>query len=515
VNVASLLIARAATRARETALRLALGASRARLLRQSLVEGLLLTLLGAAAGLLVGSAGLQVLLVLTPDSLSRLHASRIDRTVLVFTLTIAVAWGLLFSLAPLTELFKADGTRSLQPNVRSTAAPVRYRTRAILVVAQIAMSVVLLVSAGLLVRAFVEVLRVDPGFRTERQLTFRMMIPGGPYPDPDKFNAFAVELQRRLAAIPGVTGAGAFSHIPYDDLPNWGGAYALNAPVPDTAPLTDLRAVSPGLFEMLGVQLLDGRFFTEDDRNPTRSVAIVDDKLARELWPARSAVGQTFHVRQGSGSQRVTVVGVVRHLRVRSLVDDLNAQVFVPWRLAQRNPIAWIVQADRDPLTLAGDVRAAVASLDRRAPIHDVRPMSDYVDAARATRRFTMLLAALFALAALVLTSVGVYGVLAYAVARRRHEFGVRRALGADAARVMCDVLREGFGLALAGCGGGLLAAVMAAHLLQSQLYALHPRDPVSFAAAIVLILGGALIACGVPAYRAATISPMDALRSE
>jgi predicted permease len=513
VNVASLLIARAASRARETALRLALGASRGRLLRQALVEGLLLTMLGAGAGLFAGSVGLRVLLVLTPDSLSRIDAARIDGNVLGFTLAISIGWGLLFSLAPLTELFGADVLRLLQPHGRSFAAPVRYRTRAVLVIAQIALSVVLLVSAGLLVRAFLEVLRVDPGFKSDRQLTFRMMIPGGPYPDQDSFNVFAGQLQQRLAAIPGVTGVGAFSHIPYDDLPNWGGAYGLQAPVPADGPSTDLRAISTGLFEMLRVQLLEGRFFTDHEKSP---VAIVDDKLARELWPGRSAVGQFFYIRLGSGGgARMAVVGVVRHLRVRSLVEDLTPQVFLPWRLAQRNPIAWIVQADRDPAALTADVREAVASLDRRVPIHDVRPMADYVENARATRRFTMLLAALFALSALVLTSVGVYGVLAYAVTRRRHEFGVRRALGADAARVMRDVLREGGALALTGCAGGLALAALAARLMQNQLYAVHPRDPISYGVALALILGSAAIACGIPAYRAASINPMDALRSE
>jgi putative ABC transport system permease protein len=516
VNVASLLIARAASRSRETALRLALGASRMRLLRQALVEGLLLTLAGAAAGLLMGYWGLRVLLALTPASLGRLHASEIDGNVLAFTLTIAIAWGLLLSLAPLTELFGADVLRLLQPNGRSMAVPVRYRTRAVLVAVQIAMSVVLLVSAGLLVRAFVEVLHVDPGFSTGRQLTFRMMIPGDSYQDAERFNVFAGALQERLAAIPGVTGAGAFSHIPYDDLPNWGGAYSLRSPVPDDAPHADLRAISTGLFEMLGVQLLDGRLFTTSDGNPANPVVIVDDKLARELWPGRSAVGQTVGVRAGAGGNaRATVVGVVRHLRVRSLVEDLTPQIFFPWRLAQRNPIAWIVQADRDSAALAADVRAAVRSLDPRVPIHDVRPMADYVEGARATRRFTVLLAALFALAALVLTSVGVYGVLAYAVARRRHEFGVRRALGADRGRLMREVLGEGSALAAIGCAGGAIVATIAAKLLQSQLYGVDPRDPVSFGSAIGLILAAVLAACGIPAYRAASTDPMDALRSE
>ena len=511
VNVASLLIARAASRARETALRLALGASRSRLLRQSLVDGFLLTLLGAVTGALAGYLALRVLLALTPPSLSRLAAARIDVTVLAFTIGISVIWGVVCSLAPLAELFKANPRGPLQQ--RSISSPVRYRTRATLVVVQIALSVVLLVSATLLVRAFVEVLRVDPGFRAAGHLTFRLAIAGPRYESSEAFNAFGAELRRRLLAIPGVTGAGAISHLPYDDLPNWALPYTLTPPLqPDTA-LADTRAISVGLFETLGVRLLEGRFFTEDDQNPKYPVAIVDDLMARQLWPNRSAIGQQFVTRVGS--EHVTVVGVVRHVKLRSLVVNLTPQIFVPWRLAQRNPIAYVVAVDGDPSSIAPQVRAVVAALDPRLPIYEVQPLIHYVEAARSTRRFTVLLAGAFALTALLLTCVGVYGILAYAVAHRRHEFGIRRALGADAGRVMREILREGLDFGVAGCVAGLVAAIVAAQLLRSQLYAIHPRDPVSYGVAIALILAGAAVACGIPAYRATTISPMDALRTE
>ncbi len=505
VNVAGLLIARAAGRSKETSLRLVLGASRGRLLRQSLVEGLLLTLLGAGAGLLVGYAGLRVLLALAPPSLSRLDASRIDWTVLAFTLGTAVVWGLLLSLAPLVELLKADPCRSLQRQSRTAAAPVRYRARAGLIVGQIALSVVLLVSAELLVRAFVEVTRVDPGFRTDRQLTFRTLVPR---------ETFVREVLETIRAIPGVTGAGAFSHLPYDDLPNWGLPYSLEAPIAADAPMADARSVSPGLLETLGVQLLEGRLFTDHDRDPRNPVVIVDDKLAALLWPGRSALGQWFHVNVGE-SRRPTVVGVTRHLRLRSLVDDLLPQIFVPWQLAQRNPMAFVVSANGDPMAMAPAVRSAVASIDRRFAIYDVRPMTDYVESARATRRFTVMLAAAFAVTALALTCVGVYGVLAYSVSHRRHEFGVRRALGADAGQVMRDVLGEGLAFAVAGCAAGTAGALVAGRLLQSQLYAVRPHDPVSYGLALALILGGAVVACAIPAYRAVSVSPMEALRTE
>jgi predicted permease len=514
VNVASLLVARAAARARETALRLALGASRGRLLRQSLVEGLVLTLLGAAAGVLVGYGGLRVLAALAPEPLGRIGVPRIDLTVLAFTLAISVVWGVLFSLAPATELFRTGPHGSLQPRLRSTLTPVRYRTRATLVVVQIALSVVLLIGAGLLVRAFVEVQRVDIGFRTDRHLTFRVALPDSRYGSTEAVLAAATELRRRLAALPRVTGAGAISHLPYDDLPNWGLTFALEgAPRGDSGVAkADTRSISTGLLETLGVRLVEGRFFTDDEKTP---VVIVDDMLARRLWPGRSALGQHFLLGQASPDRRVSVVGVVRHLRLRSLVEDLTPQIYIPYRIWQRSPMAYVVRTDRDPSALAGDVRAAVAAFDPRLPIYDVRAMGTYIDAARAIRRFTMLLAAAFAACALALTCIGVYGVLAYAVAVRRHEFGVRRALGADTVQVVREILREGLTFAVAGSIAGLAGAAIAARLLQSQLYAVHPRDPITYGASMALLLCGAALACSIPAYRATAISPMDALRTE
>jgi putative ABC transport system permease protein len=515
VNVAGLLIARAATRSRETALRLALGASRGRLLRQSLVEGLLLALLGAGAGVLAGSGGLHVLLALAPDSLGRLAAARVDGTVLAFVTGIALLWGIVFSLAPLAEVLRADAGASLHPRWRTTATPIRYRGRAALAVVQIALSLTLLVGAGLLMRTFIEVVRVDPGFRADRELTFRMLIPEHRYPTTQSVNLFESELRRRLCELPGVTGAGAISHLPYDDLPNWGLPYGLTAPLQLDAPMADARAISTGTFEMLGVRLLEGRFFTDEDQNPKQPVTIVDDMLARRLWPNRSALGREFFTHAGSQNARVSVVGVVRHLKLRSLVDDLSPQMFVPWRIVQRNPVAWVVRAEGDPAALAPAVRTAVAGIDPRVPIYEVRPMQRYVEAARSTRRFTMLLAAAFGATALALTCVGIYGVLAYAVAARRHEFGVRRALGADAGQVRRAVLREGLAFAAAGCGAGLAGGAATSVLLQRQLYAVRPHDPITYAAAVALILTSSAVACWIPAHRATRISPIEALRTE
>ena len=276
-------------------------------------------------------------------------------------------------------------------------------------------------------------------------------------------------------------------------------------------PRANTRAVTTGLFETLGVQLLEGRFFTDNESFPNM-VVIVDDRLASACGRGRAPSAS------GCASARPadragTVVGVVRHLRLRSIVEDLTPQIFVPYRLWQRSPMAYIVKTDRDPASLTADVRSAVAAVDPRLPIYDARTLNTYVQDALAIRRFTMLLAAAFAIAALALTCVGVYGVLAYAVATRRHEFGVRRALGAGTPQVLREVFREGLVFTLIGSAVGLAGSVLAGQLLQNQLYGVHPRDPIAYAAAIALILAGALLACWIPGRRATAVSPMDALR--
>jgi putative ABC transport system permease protein len=519
VNVASLLIARAVARRKETAMRLALGASRGRLLRQCAIEGLLIAALALAAGIPSGIVVLRILQVFRPASLSRIELSRFDLPVVLFAAGVAVAAAFLLSLAPLAEVLKTDTGPTLQRHGRSEDGPVRYRARAALVIVQLALGVVLLTSAVLLVRAFGRVQQVDPGFTSGGVLTFRVAVPFQRYRPPAAFNTFSRQLERSLAAIPGVTHVGAISHLPYDDLPNWGGGYMPEtAPDPTAAPEADYRTVTPDLFTTLGVRLLAGRGFSEDDQDRKTPVVIVDDRIAARLWPGRDPVGQRVVVDPGSSgspNQKATVVGVVPHLRLRSLVADLTEQVFFPERLVWRNPMAYVIRADRDPTALAADVRHAVAALDPKLPIYDLRPLDSYVEAARATRRFTMQLAAAFAAIALVLACTGVYGVLAYAVERRRHEFGVRLVLGAAPARILRDVMREGLLLAAIGSAAGLIAALGASRLLAAQLYGVHPHDPPSYAVTIVVLIGAAAVACWIPARRATAVSPMDALRTE
>ena len=519
LNVASLLIARAVSRANEIAMRLALGAGRGRLLRQCLIEGLVLASLGLIAGVPTGYGVLRVLTALRPAALSRIELSRFDPPVLAFTIGVSLVWGLLFALAPLVEVFKVAAGASLTRHGRLLDGPVRYRARATLVVLQIALSFVLLTGAGLLARAFVAVQQIDPGFRSERVLTFRVAVPFQRYRPPAGFNAFSRQIQDALMAIPGVTGAGAISHLPFDDLPNWGGGVVADTAVDRTSGRTDdYRTVTPGTFEALGVRMLEGRTFTAADANPKSFVAIVDDRLAARMFPGRSAINQRLIVDPGSNgtpNQAATIIGVAPHLHVRALVADLTEQVFFPQALVLRNPMAFVVRADRDPSALAADVRQAIARLDPKLPIYDIRPLDAYVDGARAARRFTMQLAAAFAIVALLLACIGVYGVMAYSVARRRHEFGVRRALGAEPRRIVLEVMREGVRLAAVGLPIGATVALATSRLLASQLYAVRADDPLSYAVTIAVLAAAGALACFIPARRATAVSPMDALRVE
>jgi predicted permease len=375
---------------------------------------------------------------------------------------------------------------------------------------------VLLIGAGLLVRTFLRVQRVNPGFSSDRMLTFRVAVPFRRYPPPAGFNAFSRQLEQALAALPGVTAVGAISHLPFDDSPNWGGGYLPETAVDRaSAPNADYRTVTAGMFETLGVRPLEGRLFTEADVTP---LVIVDDRLAHRMWPGRSAIDQHLLVDPGSNgtaSQKATVIGVVPHLRLRSLVADLTDQIYFPQRLVLRNPVAYVVRADRDPAALAIDVRKAIAALDPRLPVYDVRPFDTYLESAKAARRFTMQLAASFALVALLLSCVGVYGVIAYSVARRRHEFGVRLALGAEPSRVVRDVMREGLRLALAGSCAGVAVALGTSPLLATQLYGVRPHDPISYGSTVLILGAAAAIACWIPARRATRVSPMEALRTE
>ena len=524
VNVASLLIARAAARSKETAMRVALGAGYGRLLRQHLVEGLLLTAIGALAGIVVGRVALDALLALTPPSLSRISTARIDVTVLVFSIGIMLVWGLILSLAPLSQVLsvklpaslRTDGTCLAEALARRRGSPSGHRVRSILITAQIAMSVVLVIGALLLVRTFIKIQTADVGFSGDGIYSFRL---AARTPTRDQALAFARQLQASLSSLPGAIGAASISHAPYDHVPNWGGPYLWEASADSsTAPQADYRALSPGALELLGIRLIEGRSFTEDDDVRSQPVLIVDSRVASRAWPGQSALGRRLCVDgfvTGKPNQCATVIGVVAHVRHRSPVEEVRDQVYFPQRQIGRNPAVYIVKTAGDMSTLVPAIREAIRKIDPSLPIYDTRPLSTYIEEARATRAFTMQLAVIFAIVALVLASVGIYGVIAYSVAVRHREFGVRQALGASSRTVMALVAREGARLVMTGLAAGLLLAAVATWMMRGLLFGVSPWDALTFAAAIPALLLTGAVACLIPASRATASSPIDALRSE
>lgn len=516
VNVASLLIARAAARSKETAVRIALGAGYARVLRQHLIEGLVLTVIGALAGVVLGRWGLDALLALAPPALSRLSAATVNVPVIAFSVTVMLVWGVLLSIAPLSEILRVKLAAAIRLDAARTGSTGGQRLRGWLIAGQLAMSVVLVIGALMMVRTVINMQRADIGFDPHGIQSFRIAPRSTA---PGSRLAISRELQSALAAVPGATGAASLSHAPYDHVPNWGGPYlAEQAMDPSTAPQADYRTWSPGALELMKIRLIEGRSFTDSDDTNSAMVVIVDKRLAQRTWPGQSAVGKRLIVDpfvSGQPNTAATVIGVVDHVRHRSPIEDVREQVYFSQLQALRNPVVYVVKTNGDPSALMPSIREAIRKIDPTLPIYDVRALDAYVKDAQATRAFTMQLAVIFAVVALMLAAVGVYGVIAYSVTLRHREFGVRQALGAEGRSIVALVAREGAGLVGKGLIAGLVVAASGTWLMRGLLYGVSPWDAMTFVTAIpVLTLTGA-IACLAPARRAIKGSPIDALRTE
>lgn len=521
VNVAGLLVARAAARRREIATLVALGADPRRLTRQCLIEGLLISAAGTLAGLAAGFVALRVVVALRPPGLDRLAQVQVEMPVVLAIAGLAAVWGLIFTLAPLIEFRRGDVAGALQ-NTSRIAGRLRWRTRSGLVVAQIALSTVLIVCAGLLVRTVESLNRVDAGFDlTARALTFRVSWPAGRYASSVEVNAFSRELEARLSAVPGVTGVNVINQVPFDDSANYSGKYFMNEAAVRTgvARAADMRVVGPDTLQSLGVTLLQGRWFSEQDTYGGAPVVIVDDQLAARAWPNRSAIGQRLRVPLYLDRQVAaiwtTVVGVVRHVRHRQLDVEGQEQVYVPFRQVLPSSMTYMLRTANDPGRLSPDVRRVLADFDPLLPAYDIRPLETYVARAMATRRFTASLVSSFALMALALAGVGLAGLVSYSVTSRRREFGVRMALGATPARVRSTVLREGLALVMAGLGLGLVSAALAANAMRALLFGVGAADVLSYTGAVVLLCLIGLAASWWPARRASSVNPVEALRAE
>lgn len=516
-NVSNLMLVRAAAREREFAIRAALGGNRARLVRQLLLESGALAAMGGLLGLLLALGGIQLLLALRPANLPRLDSVGIDAPVLGFTAAATALAALLFGLVPALQASRPRLADSLQDRGRSATLTRQRLFRHGLVVVEVALSVVLLIGAGLMVRSFAALQRVEPGYDPEGLLTFSVSLPGSRYPDPAK-EIFYRRLRDQLGALPGVASVSAAFSLPLVES-LFSGRYGTEEALADESRYgqADYRAVLPDYFQTMRTRLLAGRPLTEADAADSATVVVVDDKLARILWPGESAVGKRMLVRATSlEPQWVDVVGVVEHQRAHSLAVDGPETVYMTNRyLGTLGALHWIVRGGADPAALAPQIRAVVRGLDPALPVSDVRTMEDRVREAMTGTRFATALIAIFGVIALALASVGIYGVLSYAVRQRTAEIGVRMAFGAEAGNILRLVVGQGMTLTGIGLAGGVVAGFWATRLMRGMLVGVAPTDVPTFAAMSLVFLLTAAAACYIPARRAALVDPVAALREE
>ena len=521
-DVANLLLARAVAREREMTVRAALGASRSRLIRQNLAESLLISGLGGLAGLLLATWSLGAIRLLAPSNMPLAAPIRIDGGVLAFTLAVSLASGLLFGLFPSLHAYRSDLSRSLKEggNLDISDRGLLGHTRSLLTVSEGALSLVLLVGAGLMLRSFARLSEVNPGFNTERLLTTQVNLAEGVYQDSSKRNEFYESVLQHVAALPGVRYAGFTSNLPLS------GAVVATAfrmqvkeesrqppPVGDSQ-FALLTSVSPSYFRTLGIPLLAGRLFEDGDRDGGPKVAIVSESLARAYWGSENPLGK--HVSfPGTPPDWWEIVGVAGDTRHAGLSAEPSEELYLPLR-QNASPVGFLaIRTEGAPALMAAEVRRAVAEVNRNEPLSDFLTMQEHISNSMAPSHFRTVLLGIFAALALTLAVVGLYGVMSYTVSRRTHEIGVRMAMGARPEDVLRLVVGEGFKLTMVAVGIGLIGALALVRSLSSLLYGVRPLDPLTFVAAALALTAAALLATYLPARRATKVDPIVALRYE
>jgi putative ABC transport system permease protein len=488
-----------------------------------LTESVLLSLLGGLGGLLLSLWGVQALLALSPADLPRLDEVNVDARVLLFTLAVALLTGALFGLAPALRALKLNLTQSLRESSRSVAGAVSsHRLGGVIVITEIALSLILLVGAGLVMRSFLRLLQVDPGFSPRNVLTMKMALPRAKYVDGAAAANFYQRLIANIQALPGVESDAAVSQLPLSN-DYWSGTVTFegvtaNAERGNLASFeTDQRIITPDYFQTMKTPLLEGRPFTPQDARGKPFVAIIDETLARRLWPNASPVGHriTFGRYPDKPEVWVEIVGVARHIRHHRLDGEVREQIYYPHAQRPFTGMTLAIRTKSDPMAMVGAVRGVVRSIDRDQPVYLIRTMDGLVSNALAPARFTLLLLTIFAIVAAALATVGVYGVMSQAVAQRTHEIGVRLALGAQRRDVLRLVIKQGMALALPGVAIGLLASFTLTGLIRGLLFGITATDPLTFATIALLLLLIALLACFIPALRATKVDPVIALRFE
>jgi putative ABC transport system permease protein len=532
VNVANLLLARASARGREMALRQALGAARQRLVSQLLTEGLLLSLIGGAAGLGILFWTKGLLLRIVPESLPRLNELSINWSVLLFAAVATLVAGTIFGLAPALHAGRPDLTRMLKQQGRgSTGSGEQARTRRVLVVTEFALSLVLMIAAGLLLRSFADLLHVSLGFDPQKVMAVRLWLPIPNDPETDIYRTPAQqapmlrEILRRGRLLTGAEeiAIGDLAALPLGHDRNDLNPFPLiveGREIPSNeAPLVNGSIVTPEYFHLLGMTLLRGRLFTEFDDEKAPQVAVINQAFARTYWPSEEPIGKHLRLNNARGAATntswTTVVGVIADARTEAISEASVPQIYLNLYQRQAKDLAVFVRGRLDPVATPVELREQVQSIDPTLPVFGAQELKQTVSASLAERRFLMEIVALFALTALLLAGLGIYGVISYIVSERTHEIGIRIALGAENKSVLQMVLRQGLSLAAAGAAVGLLGAVIVSHLMRGLLYGVRPTDPLTFAGVAILLIGVALLACYIPARRATRVDPLVALRHE
>ncbi|MGA2988070.1 MAG: ABC transporter permease [Terriglobia bacterium] len=522
-NLANLLLARAASREKEIAVRSALGASSSRMLRQLLTESFLLALFGGGLGVLIAAGGTKVLVALSPSALflvaPGLNAAALNGGVLSFVLLLTLATGFLFGLAPALGMSRPDLTESLKGSGRGASESGRgHRVRGFLVTAEFALAFVLVIGAGLMIGTLVRITHFNLGFNPHNVLTLRIPLRGPQYREQRTQARFFEQLLGRVDALPGVVGASVSRGLPIEGQNGMDFVIEENpTPRPEETPAANYQVVASDYFRTMGIPLRQGRVFSQADMQDSQRVVIVNEELVREYWPGQNPLGKRLKTGIDPKLPWLTVVGVAGNVRTEGPDVGFEPELYIPytqypWLLDPRH---LVVRTAGDPLALAQAVRREVMALDTAVPIADVRPLDQIAGEPLAPRQFLMTLLAVFAALALVLAGVGIYGVMAYSVAQRTHEFGIRMALGAQTGDVLRSVvaqglLRVGIGLAI-----GSVASLALADFMSSLLFQIQPTDPATFLAVALGLIGLALVACYIPARRAAKVDPIVALRYE
>ena len=515
-NVANLLLARASRRSREIAIRTALGATRTRLMAQLLTESVLLGLAGGTAGLFLAWSGIRALRALAPAGIPRVAQTAVDLRLLAFTFAVSLATGVIFGVVPALQSSRADLHEPLKEGGRGgTTGRAGLQLRSGLVVAEVAIAVVVLIGAGLLLRSFLRLRGANPKFQPSSLLTLQIPLAGGRNAAPQRRIAFFAEVVDRCAAIPGVRSAGAVASLPLTGL-GVGSTFAVDgrpAPPPEERPIGLVRAATPRYLHTLGIPLRAGRDFGEFDRADTPPVAIVNETLARRFWPAANPLGGRLVI--DNVSRTAEVVGVAGDVKPDRLENDDWPTIYLPYAQAPAASMTLTLRTAGDPVSAAGAAIREVRALDPDQPVADVRAMDQVLEGSIAGARFNTLLLAIFAGVAFLLATVGIYGIIAYTVTERTHEFGIRLALGASGGDIARMVVGHAARLAGTGIILGVAAALGLTRLMASLLYTVTPTDPATFAGIVVLLGGVALLAGWLPSRRAAALDPARSLRHE